>query len=93
MRLVPGETQEPFHFTKQSDTLKQAALEVLQTKCNFCHRKQNPFKVFSDKNMTKHASKIHKQVFVKQRMPKGDTKLTDSEYETLKNWLSTQNIK
>ncbi len=75
------------------DTLKQAALDVLQTKCNICHRKQNPFKVFSEKNMVKHASKIHKQVFVKQRMPKGDIKLTTAEYSTLKEWLSTQTIK
>ena len=77
----------------QVDTLKQAALSVLQTKCNVCHRKQNPFKVFSVKNMEKHAPKIHKQVFVKQRMPKGDIKLTAMEYSTLKEWLSTQTIK
>ena len=77
----------------QVGTLKQAALSVLQTKCNVCHRKQNPFKVFSVKNMEKHASKIHKQVFVKQRMPKGDIKLTTEEYSKLKEWLLTQTIK
>lgn len=77
----------------QVDTLKQTALSILQTKCNVCHKKQNPFKVFSEKNMAKHAPKIHKQVFVKQRMPKGDIKLTTTEYTVLKQWLSTKNIK
>lgn len=81
-----------FTLIESVDTLKQAALDVLQTRCNVCHRKQNPFKVFSAKNMEKHAAKIHKQVFVKRRMPKGDVKLTSVEYDKLEKWLSTQNI-
>jgi hypothetical protein len=68
--------------------LKQKAFEILDTKCNVCHRKQNPFKVFSLRNMNKHAAKIYKQVFVKRRMPKGDEIiLTEQEYQILKNWL------
>ena len=68
--------------------LKQQAYEVLTSKCNVCHKKQNPFKVFSLKNMEKHAKKIHHQVFVLKRMPKGDDiKLTEEEYQTLEKWL------
>lgn len=69
--------------------LKQAAFELLDAKCNVCHRKQNPFKIFSLKNMEKYAAKIHKQVFVLRRMPKGDQiKLTDEEYQLLQDWLT-----
>ncbi len=43
--------------------------------------------------MDKHAPKIHQQVFIKRRMPKGDNiKLTDQEYQTLQHWLQSQNI-
>ena len=73
--------------------LKESAYEILEAKCNTCHRKQNPFKVFSYKNMEKHAPKIYKQVFVKRRMPKGDEHhLTKEEYDLLEQWLLTQNI-
>lgn len=69
--------------------LKQQAYEVLKSKCNVCHKKQNPFKVFSLKNMEKHAKKIHHQVFVLKRMPKGDDiKLTAEEYQILESWLA-----
>ena len=68
--------------------LKKEAFEVLRSKCNLCHKKRNPFKVFSLKNMDRHAPKIYQQVFVKRRMPKGNkVKLTDQEYQTLKEWL------
>ncbi|MEM6630652.1 MAG: hypothetical protein AAF694_13315 [Bacteroidota bacterium] len=74
--------------------LKEQALEVLDTKCNICHRRQNPFKVFSLKNMNKHAAKIYEQVFLKQRMPKGDAiKLTEEEAQILIEWLKSQNIR
>jgi hypothetical protein len=40
------------------------------------------------------APKIHKQVFVKKRMPKGkEITLAVSDFTTLKNWLKTLNIK
>lgn len=75
------------------DELKKEVFDILNTKCNTCHRKQNPFKVFSLKNMDKHAPKIHQQVFIKRRMPKGDKiKLTDQEYQSLQQWLQSQNI-
>ena len=73
--------------------LKEEVFEILNSKCNACHRKQNPFKLFSLKNMDKNAPKIYQQVFIKQRMPKGDkVKLTDQESLTLKKWLKSQNI-
>ena len=75
--------------------VKQMALAVLKSKCNVCHKKRNPFKVFSLKNMDKNAAKIYQQVFVYKRMPKGDQiSLTEEEYQILKNWItSTNNIK
>jgi uncharacterized membrane protein len=70
------------------DHLKQAAFKILEAKCNSCHRKRNPFMVFSLNNMEKRATKINQQVFITKRMPKGDqVKLTKNEQVILKNWL------
>jgi len=72
---------------------KIKAYNILENKCNVCHRKQNPFMIFSLKNMDKRAKKINKNVFELQRMPKGDEiKLTPDERETLKNWIQSLNI-
>jgi len=69
----------------------QQVLKVLQRKCNVCHRKQNPRRVFTLDNMERLAPKIYRQVIVKKRMPKGNAqKLTAQEYTMLKNWLSAQ---
>ncbi|MCZ4410304.1 hypothetical protein O3Q51_15925 [Cryomorphaceae bacterium 1068] len=77
-----------------SDPLKNRAYNILDSKCNVCHRKQNPFMVFNLKNMDKRAKKINKNVFELQRMPKGDEiKLTAEERETLKNWIQSLNLK
>ena len=89
----PAMGQAPSSATKPSgsDQLKLEAFAILNAKCNSCHKRQNPFMVFSLKNMEKRAAKINQQVFVKRRMPKGNqTRLTSAEYETLKKWLSTQ---
>ena len=76
-----------------NDQLKKAAFEILDTKCNICHRKQNPFMVFKEKNMTKRAKKIYQMVFIERRMPKGnETRLTNEEYHKLEKWLKTQEI-
>lgn len=73
--------------------LKFAALQVLQTKCNVCHEKKNPRRVFNLENMSDLAPKIHKQVFIKKRMPKGnEIRLTTEEYDIIKNWLLTEKI-
>jgi uncharacterized membrane protein len=73
--------------------LKNQAYNMLEKKCNVCHRKQNPFMVFTMKNMDKRAKKINKNVFKLQRMPKGDEiKLAAAEKEILKNWIQSLNI-
>ena len=71
---------------------KSAALKVLQLRCNTCHVRQNPGKVFTPSNMNTLASKINEQVFVKKRMPRGK-RLTNEEYTTLQTWLNNQNTK
>lgn len=84
---------EPSIEPQPDPTLKEEAYNILKSKCNSCHKRQNPFKIFSLKNMNRHAKKIHKQVFVYERMPKGNkVKLTKEEYQTLKNWLKSKNI-
>ena len=76
-----------------NDKLKKDALEILDTKCNVCHRKKNPFMVFNQKNMSKRAKKIYKMVFIERKMPKGnEVRLTNDEYIKLEKWLFTQNI-
>lgn len=73
--------------------LKRKAWNVLATKCNSCHRKQNPFMVFNERNMNKRASKIYKAVFIQKRMPKGkENKLSEKEYLALQQWILTLNI-
>ncbi|MEO1054907.1 MAG: hypothetical protein AAFX87_30010 [Bacteroidota bacterium] len=82
-----------FSYDLHNEALKAEAFEILNTKCNTCHRKQNPFMVFNKKNMEKRASKIYKAVYIQKKMPKGnDIRLTNEEYTTLKKWLFTQNI-
>lgn len=72
---------------------KKAAFQVLNTKCNVCHRKQNKKKIFSLQNMSGFAPLINQQVFVLRRMPRGKKiKLTANDYQTLKSWLLTQNL-
>ncbi len=55
------------------DTLRGQVYLILEKQCNVCHREQNPFMVFSLKNMEKRAGKIYKQVFVKNACPKEKT--------------------
>ncbi len=77
----------------QSLSPKTKAYNILENKCNVCHRKQNPFMVFTMKNMDKRAKKIYKNVFELQRMPKGDDiKLSVQERESLKNWIQSLKI-
>ena len=76
-----------------NDILKKSALKILQSKCNLCHRKKNPFMIFNEKNMAKRAPKIYKAVFIDRRMPKGnEVQLTQEEYTKLEKWLFTQQI-
>jgi len=66
-----------------SDPIHSKALEVLEQRCNTCHRKQNPFRIFKEKNLEKYAPLIYQQVFELKRMPKDGSTLSQSEQEAL----------
>jgi uncharacterized membrane protein len=91
-RFVPiAEPPAAFYTTRTLTDTKTPALEVLKTRCNMRHVKQNPAKVFTTANMNLFAADINEQVFIKKRMPRGNrVRLTNDEYNTLKNWLITQ---
>jgi len=78
---------------KGTKKLKKEALSILVTKCNSCHKKQNPFMIFKEKNMSKRAPKIYQMVFVERIMPKGnEVKLSNEEYKKLKQWLFSEDV-
>lgn len=78
---------------EQEPDFRIAVLRILETKCNQCHRRQNPFMIFKERNLEKRAKKIYRQVFELKRMPKGDEyTLTEKEYRTLRQWLKTQKL-
>ncbi|MEO1436397.1 MAG: hypothetical protein AAFV80_12730 [Bacteroidota bacterium] len=94
--LSVGELKETLHSVLKIDPerVEGPAFDILQAKCNICHEKKNPSRVFTRENMNQYAKKINKQVFVFKRMPKGrNIRLTEEEYTTLKHWLHTQNIR
>lgn len=67
---------------------QEQAFEVIKIKCNACHATKKRTDIFTRANMDSFAMDIQKQVFVKQKMPKGrKVKLTGEEMETLKYWL------
>jgi uncharacterized membrane protein len=70
---------------------KKAALTILQNHCNECHQHKKKKYVFTEDNMTSFATKIHQQVFVKKKMPKGNNFLLSKKDETiLLEWLTTE---
>lgn len=70
--------------------IKTEAYTVLINKCNVCHATKKRTDIFTIENMDSLAFDIHKQVFIKKKMPKGKkVKLTDEEIQSLKNWLDT----
>lgn len=76
----------------QTSTDMETVYNILNTKCNSCHKEKNPSKVFTVENMNGFAKRINKQVFVWKRMPKGNKiKLTNQEKAILKNWINTIN--
>ena len=90
-----GENTKQNHLklSVANNMLKKQAFKILDTKCNVCHRKQNPLMIFKEKNMSKRAKNIYKMVFQEKKMPKGnDIRLTNEEYSTLEKWLFTQEI-
>lgn len=81
-----------FCFISNLKEDKKAAFAILEKKCNICHIDKKKV-IFTLKNMDLHAKEIHRQVFIKKKMPKGKKfPLTEKEYESLDNWLSTLNI-
>ncbi|MCV9387638.1 hypothetical protein [Reichenbachiella ulvae] len=65
-------------------------MEVLESKCNVCHARRNPSRVFTEENMDAYGSSIYEQVFVRKRMPRGSSiRLSEQESNALKNWLNT----
>lgn len=67
------------------------AYKVLSNKCNVCHIKRNPRKVFTLENMDRFARKINRQVFIWKRMPKGnEISLSEQEKKTIQKWLNNQ---
>ncbi len=89
-----GATQsEPSLISDIKEEIKKEAFEILEAKCNICHRKVFPFMVFNERNMIRRAKKIYQMVFVERRMPKGnEITLSTEEFQTLRTWLNTQNI-
>jgi len=80
--------------SKREVPAKDNALRVLHEKCNVCHRRQNPRKVFTEANMDGLASAVYKQVFVKKRMPRGNTiKLTEADEKALLDWIGGLGIR
>lgn len=78
------------HLTRiiSQEDLKAQAFSVLRDKCNVCHATKKKTDIFTLGNMDSLAPDIHKQVFVKRKMPKGrKVKLTEEEMETLKEWV------
>jgi uncharacterized membrane protein len=69
--------------------VQDKAFEVLENKCNECHRLKKPDFVFTKTNMNTFAPLIYTQVFVKKKMPKGkDYPLSTADKTALTNWLS-----
>ena len=88
-----AQVTSPNKNNQDQELLKSEAFFILKTKCNICHKKQNPFMIFTERNMVKRAPKIHQMVFVEKRMPKGNTiRLSPTEYSKLENWLHSLNI-
>ncbi len=71
------------------ETIKTSAYNTLTRKCTICHARKKRLHNFTLENMDSLAPLIQQQVFIKKKMPKGrKIKLTDAEYQSLKDWLA-----
>lgn len=87
----PISFQPKNHLTGISiqEDIKELAFSVLRDKCNVCHATKKKTDIFTLENMDSLAPDIHKQVFIKRKMPKGrKVKLTEKEMEALREWMS-----
>ena len=92
----PGSSEYSLSYThtiNPTDSIETNAFSILESKCNFCHKKWNRKRIFTRENMNGWANDVHTQVFVKKRMPRGrKNKLNDKEYQHLLTWInSTKN--
>jgi uncharacterized membrane protein len=77
---------EPYQYS--ADSLKMAALTVLEDNCNECHSKKKPEYYFTAKTMDYFAATINIEVFITGKMPKGKKNLLTAEDKaTLKLWV------
>ena len=68
----------------------EKAFQILDAKCNVCHRRKNKNRIFTKVNMNTWANDIYEQVYVKKRMPKGNKiKLSSLENQELLSWISS----
>ena len=87
--LIEIHGNEVYQEIRVQANAKTEAFKVLQTKCNACHSTKKRTDIFTLENMDSLAIDINKQVFIKQKMPKGKkVKLTEEEMLKLKSWLS-----
>jgi|GEM_PF-1305601 len=89
---VPERFVQPDFFAQED--LREMVFTVLREKCNICHATKKKTTIFTLQNMDSLAPDIHKQVFIKKKMPKGrKIKLTFDEQNQLKDWLDETLIK
>jgi len=73
-----------------TEQYKLKAFSILQNKCNVCHSERNRSAVFTFSTMNDWNTRINEQVFIWQRMPKGNTiVLTDADKIHLRKWLQS----
>lgn len=75
-------------YQDSTDSLKLAALTVLENNCNECHSKKKPTYYFTAKTMNYFVADINNEVFIKGKMPKGrKNTLSAKDKETLRLWV------
>lgn len=81
-------------YKDSTDSLKMAALIVLENKCNQCHSEKKPAYYFTAKTMDYFVKDINNEVFIKKKMPKGKkNRLTAEDRETLRLWVEMKMTK
>ncbi|MBL7472030.1 hypothetical protein [Robertkochia sediminum] len=86
---IRGENQIVASFYEETPEV----FSILDHKCNVCHKRRNRRRVFTPENMGSYKNEIYTQVFVKKRMPKGNSiRLTTKEQQELLTWISSTKI-
>ena len=75
-------------YEESTDSIKMAALMVLENNCNECHSQKKPAYYFTAKTMDYFAAEINMEVFINGKMPKGKkNQLSVEDRETLRLWV------